>query len=51
LVVVFTSNLSERDFYGPQNLLDRFIMPAAVSSTALPANPAGAALLEAKSEW
>ena len=52
LVVVFTSDLSENDFYGPQNLLDTFIIPAAVSSEALPANPAGAALLEAKSgEW
>jgi CubicO group peptidase (beta-lactamase class C family) len=50
LVVVFTSDLSEREFYTPQNLLDKFIIPAAVSSTALPANPAGAALLESKSE-
>jgi CubicO group peptidase (beta-lactamase class C family) len=48
LVVVFTSDLSERDFYVPQNLLDTFIIPAAKSSTPLPANPAGVRQLESR---
>lgn len=45
MVVVFTSDLSERDFYVPQTLLTDFIIPAAVSPTALPENPEGTALL------
>jgi CubicO group peptidase (beta-lactamase class C family) len=45
MVVVFTSNLGERDFYVPQTLLTEFIIPAAVSSTPLPENPEGTALL------
>lgn len=47
LVVVITSDLEERDFYIPQELLNGFIVPAAESSTPLPANPDGVALLEA----
>jgi CubicO group peptidase (beta-lactamase class C family) len=38
LVVVFTSDLSEDEFYTPQRLLDTFILPAAVSSIPLTAN-------------
>lgn len=38
LVVVFTSDLSEDEFYTPQRLLDTFILPAVVSSTPLTAN-------------
>ena len=48
LVVAFTSNLSENDFYGPEILLDTFIIPAARSSAPLPANPNGVELLESK---
>jgi CubicO group peptidase (beta-lactamase class C family) len=47
LVVVFTSELEEEDFYTPQTLLDDFIIPAAQSSAPLPANPDGVARLEA----
>jgi CubicO group peptidase (beta-lactamase class C family) len=50
LVVAFTSDLEERDFYVPQELLNDFIIPAVESSTALPANPDGAALLESRIE-
>jgi CubicO group peptidase (beta-lactamase class C family) len=50
LVVAFTSELEERDFYVPQNLLDCFIIPAAESSTPLPANPDGVELLGARIE-
>ena len=45
LVVVFTSNLSERDSGIPQILLNSFIIPGAVSSAQLPANPEGVSLL------
>jgi hypothetical protein len=48
MVVVFTSDLEERDFYVPQRLLNDFIILAAESSTALPANPDGGALLETR---
>ncbi len=40
LVVVFTSDLPEAQFYTPQRLLDTFILPAADSSEPLPANRA-----------
>jgi CubicO group peptidase (beta-lactamase class C family) len=50
MVVVFVSNLEERDFYVPQELLNDFIIPAAKSSTPLPDNSAGVALLEARTE-
>jgi CubicO group peptidase (beta-lactamase class C family) len=40
MVVVAVSDLEERDFYGPQNLLNEYIIPAADSSP-LPPNPAG----------
>ena len=46
LIVAVTSDLEERDFYVPQQLLDDFIIPAAKSSTPLPANPNGVAGLE-----
>lgn len=45
MVVVFTSDLDESDFYTPQNLLDEYIIPAAVASEPLPANPGGTAKL------
>ncbi len=48
LVVAFTSYLSRDRFYVPQDLLNGFIIPAARSSTPLPANPDGVKLLEAK---
>jgi CubicO group peptidase (beta-lactamase class C family) len=41
MVVVFTSDLEEEDFYTPQNLLTDYIIPAAKSSSPLPDNPAG----------
>jgi CubicO group peptidase (beta-lactamase class C family) len=47
MVVVFTSQLEEREFYTPQRLLDDFIIPAARSSGPLPANLDGVASLEA----
>jgi CubicO group peptidase (beta-lactamase class C family) len=46
LVVVFTSDLEDSAFYTPENLLKEYIIPAAVSSTALPENPEGVELLE-----
>ena len=48
LVVVFTGNLSENDFSGPQILLDTFIIPAARSSAPMPTNPDGVELLDSK---
>ena len=39
MVVVFTSELSDNDFYLPQNLLNDYIIPAAVSLDPLPKNP------------
>jgi len=50
MVVVFTSDLKERDFYIPQTLLNDFIIPAAKSSTALPDNFKGVALLKSRIE-
>jgi CubicO group peptidase (beta-lactamase class C family) len=50
LVVAFTSDLEERDFYVPQRLLNDFIIPAGKSPTALPANPDGVALLESRTQ-
>jgi len=46
MVVVFTSSLEDNDFYVPQRLLNEFIIPAAVTSSSLPDNPEGVALLE-----
>jgi len=48
LVAVFTSDLSERDFYVPQTLLNDFIIPAAKSSAPLPPNPEGLASLQSR---
>lgn len=39
LVVVFTSNLEDYDFFIPKRLLDKYIIPAAVSSQPLAAQP------------
>ncbi len=50
MVVVFTSDLSERDFYVPQNLLNDFIIPASQSSEPLPNNPEGVELLQSRIE-
>lgn len=41
MVVVFTSDLEEKDFYTPQRLLEDYILAAAKSSSPLPADPAG----------
>lgn len=46
LVVVFTSTLSDYDFYVPQILLEGYIIPAAVSLEPLPKDPAGEASLQ-----
>ena len=46
LVVAFTSDLSEEDFYVPQVLLGEFIIPAAISSVPIPANPAAESSLQ-----
>ena len=48
MVVVFTSDVSETDFFVPESLLKQFIIPAAESSTPLPPNPDGVALLESR---
>ena len=45
LIVVFTSDLSDSDFYTPQNLLNDYIIPAAVSTDPLPENPAAESAL------
>ena len=50
MVAVFLSDLEEQDFYVPQGLLNDFIIPAAQSSTPLPDNPGGVALLESRTE-
>ena len=50
MVAVFLSDLEEQDFYVPQRLLNDFIIPAAQSSTPLPDNPGGVALLESRTE-
>ncbi|NIS80228.1 MAG: serine hydrolase [Anaerolineales bacterium] len=46
MVVVFTSDLPERDFYVPQVLLDDYIIPAAISSEPIPEDPAAQSSLE-----
>jgi CubicO group peptidase (beta-lactamase class C family) len=46
MVVVFTSELAERDFYLPQQLFERYIRPAVKSSGPLPENAEGVALLQ-----
>ena len=50
LVVVFTSDLGESDFFVPESLLKQYVIPAAESSTPLLANPDGVALLESRIE-
>jgi CubicO group peptidase (beta-lactamase class C family) len=46
MVVVAVSSLDEQDFYVPQNLLDEYIIPAAVSSSPLAPDPAGVLRLQ-----
>jgi CubicO group peptidase (beta-lactamase class C family) len=46
LVVVFTSHLAEQDFYVPQQLFERYVLPAVESPDPLPENPEDAALLQ-----
>jgi CubicO group peptidase (beta-lactamase class C family) len=50
MVVVFTSDLEERDFFVPETLLRTYILPAAVKSGSLPENPEGVARLQALTE-
>jgi CubicO group peptidase (beta-lactamase class C family) len=50
MVVVFLSDLDDRDFYVPQDLLAEYILPSALSSTPLPANPTGIEVLQAQLE-
>ena len=45
MVVVAVSDLEEKDFYGPQDLLNEYIIPATFSSP-LPPNPAGVLRLQ-----
>jgi hypothetical protein len=40
MVMVVVSDLEERDFYAPQDLLNEYVIPSA-ASTPLPPNPAG----------
>jgi CubicO group peptidase (beta-lactamase class C family) len=46
VVVVFTSDLAEIDFYTPQNLLTGFVLPAAREAESLPENSVGQERLE-----
>ena len=46
LVAVFTGNLSEEEITVPEILLQIFVIPAAVSTEALPPNPEGVEWLE-----
>jgi CubicO group peptidase (beta-lactamase class C family) len=48
MVIVFVSDLEERDFYVPQELLTDWILPAARSTRPLPENPDGVTLLESR---
>lgn len=50
LVVVFTSDLSEAEFYTPQRLLDTYILPSAEYSESLPENPLASEELKTKIE-
>ena len=50
LVVIFTSDLGDRDFYVPQVLLVDYIIPAVVSSVPLPNDPDAEALLRLRIE-
>jgi CubicO group peptidase (beta-lactamase class C family) len=45
MVVVFTSELAERDFYLPQRLFEAYIRPAVRSDAPMPENAEGSALL------
>ena len=47
MVVVFTSYLSGSDFFIPKQLLGRYIIPAAISTSPLPSNPDGKQRLDA----
>ena len=48
MVVVFTSDLGDNNFFLPRFMVDDFIITAAKSHTPLPANPAGVAKLQAQ---
>ncbi len=48
LVAVFVSDLDDRDFYAPQELLHSYILPSVQSSVPLPANTQGVDLLQAR---
>ena len=48
LVVVFTSDLDDSDFFVPESLLKTYVIPAVRSATPLPANPDGVALLHSR---
>jgi CubicO group peptidase (beta-lactamase class C family) len=50
MVVVFTSQLAEQDFYLPQRLFERYIRPAVQSSGPLAENVEGVALLRSHVE-
>ena len=50
MVVVFLSDLDDRDFYIPQELLAGYVLPSARPSPPLPANPEGTKLLQARLE-
>jgi CubicO group peptidase (beta-lactamase class C family) len=46
MVVVFTSNLAEDDFFVPERLLNEYIRPATISSNPLPENKPAVARLQ-----
>jgi CubicO group peptidase (beta-lactamase class C family) len=50
MVVVFTSDLKDNEFYVPQGLLYDYVIPAAEASMPLPDNPEGISLLQSRLE-
>jgi hypothetical protein len=50
MVVVFTSDLNDNDFYIPQGLLYDYVIPAAEASRPLPDNPEGLTFLQSRLE-
>jgi CubicO group peptidase (beta-lactamase class C family) len=47
MVVTFTSGLPAANFFAPEDLLNKYILPASESSAPLPDNPEGRAALQA----
>jgi len=50
LVAVFVSELPDEQFFAPNDLIEQFVIPAAVSRKPLRENPGGTAMLQAQIE-